>query len=285
MLPILKIIWLESTSKNRPPRQPEPTEAMDDIEQVKSYVQAYKWGGPTSALQLHHLRELSQMIRPGDTVLDLACGPGPLLLELAPIFPQTKFIGADLSPTMLQYLQQEATARGLSNISILEGDIRTLPTLGQGEIDLVISTSALHHLPKEQDLRSVFNRIKTLLKPDGGYYLFDFALLKSSKTRKIFVDEVAKLAQPLTVRDYDLSLQAAFPLELVYEFAKDELPRPCIATASAFVDFFYLLQTPPRITCSNSVKEHIDTIWQNLSFAMKMEHLSLRWLKRKSIIK
>src|SRR5688572_20159869 len=133
-------------ARERPARQPESSEAMDDVEQVRSYVKAYEWGGPTSALQLHHLRELSRMIRPGDTVLDLACGPGPLLLELAPLFPQTTFIGVDLSGTMLEYLREEIAARGLANVSVLQEDIRSLPSVGTGTVDLVISTSALHHL-------------------------------------------------------------------------------------------------------------------------------------------
>lgn len=281
MLPIVKILWHEAAADQRPKRQPEPMETMDDEEQVRAYVQAYVWGGPTSALQLHHLRELSRLIRPGETVLDLACGPGPLLLELAPLFPNTRFIGADLSPTMLRYLQQEASTRGLSNVSILEEDIRTLPSLGEGTMDLVISTSALHHLPDEMDLRSVFRRIKSLLKPGGGFYMFDFGLLKSSKTREIFVAEVAKLAPPVTARDYDFSLQASFPIDYVFDTAADELPRPYEFATSAFVDFFYMLQTPPRNACPENVQAHIDNIWRQLSPPMKMEHMMLRLLRRK----
>ncbi|MDS4042251.1 MAG: class I SAM-dependent methyltransferase [Candidatus Competibacter sp.] len=256
---------------------------MDDLDQVKSYVQAYAWGGPTSALQIHHLRELACMIRSGNTVLDLACGPGPLLLELAAIYPDSRFIGVDLSSTMLQHLEQEAVARNLSNIVILQEDIRTLPSLANTPIDLVISTSALHHLPDEDSLRQVFRRIRSLLKPGGGFYLFDFGLLKSSKTREIFVAEVAKLAPPLTVRDYDLSLQAAFPIDHVFRIAKEELPKPFAAAASAFFDFFYFLQTPCRANRSGRSQARIKEIWPTLPLAMKIEHLMIRWLRRTTI--
>lgn len=279
MLPLAKIIWQEATAGQPPVRRPEPMETMDDAEQVRSYVQAYAWGGPTSALQLHHMRELSRLIRPGDTVLDLACGPGPLILELAPVFMDTTFVGVDLSSTMLDYLRDETASRGLNNVSILKEDIRTLPSLGSGQVDLVISTSALHHLPKEEDLRLVFKRIKSLLKPDGGFYMFDFGLLKSDKTRDMFVAEVAKLAPPVTAHDYDLSLQAAFPIKRVFEYAKNELSRPFTFRTSAFVDFFYSLQTPPRAACSADTKAHLDEIWRNLSVAMKVEHQMLRWLR------
>lgn len=280
MLPIPKIIWYEATSASRPVRQNEPLETMDDLDQVQSYVQAYAWGGPTSALQIHHLRELAGLIRPGDTVLDLACGPGPLLLELAALYPDSRFIGADLSSTMLQHLDQQAASKKLSNISILLEDIRTLPTLGTAQVDLVISTSALHHLPDEDSLRQVFRRIRSLLKPDGGFYLFDFGLLKSSRTRELCVAEVAKLAPPLTARDYDLSLQAAFPVDFALKTAGEELPRPFAAATSAFVDFFYFLQTPPRTTGSDRVQARIAEVWRPLPIAMKIEHFMLRWLRR-----
>lgn len=280
MLPIPKILWHEATARARPSRQPEPAETMDDIEQVNSYVQAYAWGGPTSALQLHHLRELSRMIRPGDIVVDLACGPGPLLLELAPIYPDTSFIGVDLSTTMLEYLRRKAASRGLGNITILKDDIRTIPAVGNACVDLVISTSALHHLPDEDSLRQVFRRIRSLLRPGGGFYLFDFGLLKSSRAREMFVAEVAKLAPPLTARDYELSLQAAFPIDLVFRIAQEELPKPYAAATSAFIDFYFFLQTRQRTLPSDRAQARIDEVSRGLADAMKMEHLMIRWLRR-----
>lgn len=281
MLSLPAILWHEATTQLRPPRQPEPAGTMDDAEQVRSYVQAYEWGGPTSALQLHHLRELSSLIRPGDTVLDLACGPGPLLLELAPLYRDTTFIGADLSGTMLEHLQQEASSRPLDNVSVLKEDICTLPSLHAGSIDLVISTSALHHLRDESGLATVFQRMRSLLTPGGGFYLFDFGLLKSTRARQIFVAEVAKLAPPLTARDYELSLQAAFPIEEVRSRAEEELPRPYEFSASAFVDFFYGLRTPARAVCPDTAYTYINDRWRSLSTSMKAEYLMLRWLRRR----
>jgi arsenite methyltransferase len=285
MVPLPKVIWYETTATQRPPRQPEPLATMDDAEQVRAYVKAYEWGGPTSALQLHHLRELSRLIRPGDTVVDLACGPGPLMLELAAVLRNSVFVGVDLSGTMLQHLRQEAIARGLDNISVLQEDIRTLPSLKTGQVDLVISTSALHHLADAGSLRDVFRRISSLLKPGGGFYIFDFGLLKSSGARKLFVAEVAKLAPPITARDYDVSLKAAFPIEVVLGIAKDELPRPYNVARSAFVDFFYFLQTPPRAECSEQVRAYIDKVWRRLPHSMKIEHGMLRSLRRKRFVR
>ncbi|MEP6656011.1 MAG: class I SAM-dependent methyltransferase [Betaproteobacteria bacterium] len=284
MLPVSKIVWHESNARVRPVRRPEP-ETMTDPEQVRSYVAAYAWGGPTSALQLHHLRELSRLIRPGDVVVDLACGPGPLLLELAALYPDVTFIGVDLSSTMLDFLAAAAKARGLHNIEVRKEDIRRLPSLRGIKVDLVISTSALHHLPDEQSLLDVFHRIASLLRRDGGFYLFDFGLLKSAQARQLFVAEVAKSAPPATVRDYDLSLQAAFGLDRVYAGARKRLPRPFTASRSALVDFCYFLQSPPRATCQRSVQSYLDHVWSGLSMAMKAEHVMLRLMRTRSVIR
>jgi len=280
MLPIHRVIWHEWRESTPLVRVPEPTEAMEDPEQIRAYVKAYEWGGPTSALQLHHLRELSLMIRPGDTVLDLACGPGPLLLELAVLYPDCSFIGADLSQPMLDTMLALAAERGVCNVTALRQDVTILDSVPSGSVDLVISTSALHHLPTLSALRSAFSRIQTLLKSDGGFYIFDFGLLKSAKTQQIMVNEVAKLAMPITVQDYAHSLRAAFPVGDVVRCAREGIPRAFEARLSSFVDFFYFLQTEARSTAPSPVVDYINSTWRNLSLSMKVEHMMLRTLKR-----
>jgi hypothetical protein len=142
----------------------------------------------------------------------------------------------------------------------------------------------LHHLPCEEDLRRVFRRITTLLKPGGGFYAFDFALLKSSKSRALLVADVARLAPALTVRDYELSLAAAFPLDCVLDAARSELPRPFVASSSAFVDFFYFLQTLKRIEPSTAIAAHLRRRWLDLGVSMKSEHMMLRLLRRTATV-
>jgi ubiquinone/menaquinone biosynthesis C-methylase UbiE len=280
MLPLPKILWHEWRACEWPPRRPESSEAMENAEQVASYVKAYEWGGPTSALQLHHLRELSRIIRPGDVVLDLACGPGPLLLELAPLFPHTTFIGADLSEEMLRYLRDRVSERGLSNVTVLHEDIRTLPSIDAASIDVVISTSALHHLPTDADLVQTFRRMRAILKPQGAFYLFDFGRLKTAEARQMFVAEVARLAPPVTAHDYAESLQAAFQVDRVLEVARAELPKPYVASRSAWVDICFFLQTRPRTECAPEPRAYMARVSGALPLSMKMEHQMLRRLRR-----
>ena len=281
MLPILRILWNEYKTIHACKRINEPDEAMTDPAQVRAYVKAYEWGGPTSALQLHHLRQLAGLIRPGDTVVDLACGPGALLMELAALYPDTTFIGVDLSQVMLRHFKQEAKRRGLNNIRLLHEDMREIPSLGQNVADLVLTTSSLHHVPDEESVRQVFRRARTLLKPDGCVYMFDFGLLKSERAMEYFVAEVARLAPPLTVQDYRASLKAMFPIPHVLEMAREELPEGFEAYRSRSIDFFWFLQSPPRTEPNAAVAAKLDAIARSLSPAMRIEHALLRFFRRR----
>jgi arsenite methyltransferase len=271
MLPIHKIIWHEWREKNTPMRVPEPSEAMEDMEQIRAYVKAYEWGGPTSALQLHHLRELSTLIRPGDTVLDLACGPGPLLLELAPLYPDCRFIGADLSRPMLDVLTESCEARGIRNVETLCEDIRLMPSLASGSVDMIITTSALHHLPDLECLGQVFERAERLLKPDGGVYVFDFGLVKSPRARELLVADVASKAPAVTAVDYAHSLNAAFPIDEVVKLARRQFRRPLAITSSRFVDFFYFIRSQARCGAAAETMSYVQRMRQRCPMPVKME--------------
>jgi arsenite methyltransferase len=280
VLPIHKLIWHESRARERPIRVPEPSEAMEDSEQIRAYVKAYEWGGPTSALQLYHLRQLATLIRPGDTVLDLACGPGPLLLELAPLYPQCRFIGADLSRPMLAVLEESAATRGLGNVQTLCADIRQLPSLGERSVDVIISTSALHHLPDLDSLRQTLIRSESLLTSDGGLYLFDFGLVRSQATRDLLVADVARRAPAITAVDYAHSLRAAFPIADVVALARQHLKRELVITGSRFVDFFYFIRTGERCRPSPGTVAEIDRIARRCGVQTQVETAMLNRLQR-----
>jgi len=279
VLPIHKLIWHEWRAKTVPVRVPEPSEAMEDREQIRAYVKAYEWGGPTSALQLYHLTQLASMIRPGDTVLDLACGPGPLLLELAPLFPDCRFIGADLSQPMLDVLNESAAQRGLRNVQTLREDIRELPSLAPGSVDMVITTSALHHLPDLDCLEQVFARAERLLKPDGGLYVFDFGLVRSPRARALLVADVARKAPPVTAVDYKHSLDAAFPVDEVVARARRTFHRPLTVRSSRFIDFFYFIRTPDRRAPAAEVLDYARAMRAQCGLPVRAEEAMLQHLQ------
>jgi SAM-dependent methyltransferase len=96
---------------------------------------------PAHADGLELLRKLAS-IKPGQRVLDAACGPGLLACALAA--DGAELTGLDLTPAMLREAERRSTAQG-QKISWIEGDITCLPFADES-FDLVCSRYSLHHL-------------------------------------------------------------------------------------------------------------------------------------------
>jgi ubiquinone/menaquinone biosynthesis C-methylase UbiE len=86
-------------------------------------------------------------LRPGDTVIDMACGTGLnfSLIQQA-IGPDGRLIGVDLTDAMLAVAQQRIESNGWGNVSLVQSDAAkfSYPT----EIDGILSTYAMSHVPE-----------------------------------------------------------------------------------------------------------------------------------------
>lgn len=79
---------------------------------------------------------------PDDEVLDVACGPGRLTLDLAPHV--RRITGIDLTPGMLAQAQAALAESGAGNVAFVQGDAAALP-FADGAFSIVISSAAFHH--------------------------------------------------------------------------------------------------------------------------------------------
>jgi ubiquinone/menaquinone biosynthesis C-methylase UbiE len=86
-------------------------------------------------------------LRPGDTVVDMACGTGLnfSLIQQA-IGPDGRIIGVDLTDAMLAQAQQRIESKGWSNVSLVQAD--AIEFAYPGEIDGILSTYAMSHVPE-----------------------------------------------------------------------------------------------------------------------------------------
>ena len=108
-------------------------------------------------------------LRPGDSVVDIACGTGLnfSLIEQV-IGPAGRIVGVDLTDAMLSQAQQRIEANGWSNISLVQADAAAFdfPT----EVDAILSTYALTQVPECGD---VISRGATALSHGGRWAVLD----------------------------------------------------------------------------------------------------------------
>lgn len=89
--------------------------------------------------------------RPDDVVLDLGTGTGLIALGLAG--KAGHVVGRDISEGMIEQARSKATDSGLGNVEFGYGEFRD-PQY-DGEVDIVVSNFALHHLPDEEKREAI----------------------------------------------------------------------------------------------------------------------------------
>lgn len=191
-------------------RVPEPDLVMENPDNVREYRDAGLANGNGSSVYLYNLLLLTPAIKPGSTVVDLACGPANLLVELAKLHPDSRFIGVDLSLEMLKWAKELKSAADIRNVDFIQADITDIQKLQPSAADLVMSTLSLHHLPSLETLRRCFGEMERILKPGGAIHLMDFASLKLESTAKYFAYERTRGLGEFLAMDYACSLRAAF---------------------------------------------------------------------------
>jgi ubiquinone/menaquinone biosynthesis C-methylase UbiE len=102
-------------------------------------------GYPQRAQRLRAVQALS--LRPGDVVVDVACGTGlnfPLIEDV--IGPDGRIVGVDLTDAMLAQARDRIETNGWSNVSLVQADAAAFdfPT----EVDAILSTYALSQVPE-----------------------------------------------------------------------------------------------------------------------------------------
>jgi ubiquinone/menaquinone biosynthesis C-methylase UbiE len=108
-------------------------------------------------------------LRPGATVVDLACGTGQNfpLIEQA-IGPGGRIIGVDLTDAMLAQAQRRIDDDGWRNVSLVQGDAADYSF--PAELDAILSTYALSHVP---ECGAVIARGAEALAPGGCWVVLD----------------------------------------------------------------------------------------------------------------
>jgi ubiquinone/menaquinone biosynthesis C-methylase UbiE len=92
-------------------------------------------------------------------VLDIACGPGDLLLHLSKTVPNVNLTGMDIAPGMVKAAQEKLAGKA-KILQMSDGD---QPFPGNS-FDVITITMAFHHFPQQAD---TLHDIKKLLRQNG----------------------------------------------------------------------------------------------------------------------
>jgi len=148
----------------------------------------------TDRVSLERLRELAEP-SPDMIALDVATGPGHTAMELAPHLDFA--VGLDLTRTMLKKAKELSVGRGISNLSLVQGNVYSLP-FDDGTFDILACRRAAHHFP---DLDGAVRSMCRVLREGGVMVIEDRSVPEDD-----FVDELMNRLDVLHdrshVRDY-----------------------------------------------------------------------------------
>jgi arsenite methyltransferase len=118
-----------------------------------------------------HLRriEASWQQQPPADVLELGFGQGYNLGFLAPRHPGVRFQGIDLTPDHLELARARTTAAGLTNTTLMLGDLHQLPQ-ADASVDEVFAIEAFCYA---RDVPRALAEVARVLRPGGRFTLFD----------------------------------------------------------------------------------------------------------------
>ncbi len=109
--------------------------------------------------------------RPGQTILDVGCGPGFATLDLAQLIGNTgRVIGVDASDRFIGYLKSQITARGMTNVDVRVGDVQKLE-LPPASVDAAYARWVMCFVP---DPDAVVAGVARALKPGGVFTIQDY---------------------------------------------------------------------------------------------------------------
>ena len=114
-------------------------------------------------------------------ILDIGCGPGIHLLELAKIYPDYSFYGIDHDNNMIEYAINEANS-DKHHLQYISGDVLSDPFLDNNNFDFIFSLgNSLTLIWGKSSIESLLRKISENLKENGVLF---FQILNGDNPRK-----------------------------------------------------------------------------------------------------
>ena len=105
----------------------------------------------------------------GQAVLELGCGWGSLSLWMAEHYPASRITAVSNSASQRAYIEGQAAARGLANLTVITCDMNDFSP--EGRYDRVVSVEMFEHM---SNWRSLLERVAGWLNPEGRLFIHVF---------------------------------------------------------------------------------------------------------------
>jgi 2-polyprenyl-3-methyl-5-hydroxy-6-metoxy-1,4-benzoquinol methylase len=116
---------------------------------------------------------LAEQLAQGIRVLDVGCGRGRIMNKLAELYPQSRFVGMDLSVDAVRFARDEARQEGLDNSEFMAVYLSTFDENAESEsFEFITTFDAIHDQAKPLN---VLKGVHRALKPEGVYLMQDIS--------------------------------------------------------------------------------------------------------------
>lgn len=276
---MLAHLLLERLSRRVLARIPEPDLVMHDPAQVAAFVDCGRDEGLLAFTHLFHALHITPLVRPGDRVLDLACGPANQLAQVARLNPQAHFVGLDASATMLEVARTTLAHSALDNVELSTGDMTRLTAFGDASMDCVMCTMSLHHLPDTLALAHTLREVRRVLKPGGALYLVDFGRFKRTRTQHFFAHDRRDCQSARFTQDYLQSLQAAFSVAELRD-ATTPLGPDVVCYLTPLAPFMVVFKSMARRALDANTQSRMRQAYAGLTPAQQQDfRVFARWFR------
>jgi SAM-dependent methyltransferase len=144
-------------------------------------------------LVLPNLPGLQARLASGARVLDVGCGGGWAVVQLAERFPESTCVGIDLEPYSVELAKRLIAERGLTGRC--EARLQSADELGEDDsFDVATSFLVVHEIAPSRK-PGAFAAVARALKPGGSFLVFDETYPETDEALRTMPSRFAALAQ------------------------------------------------------------------------------------------
>ncbi|TWU39520.1 hypothetical protein Poly41_23750 [Novipirellula artificiosorum] len=170
-------------------------------------------------LSMQLITEAAVRLTPNiERVLDIGCGAGNNTLKLRQVYG--KLFASDLldlSATMLARAKQRVNEAGIEAVTTWRSDLRDAE-LPKESYDVVLAAAVLHHLRDDEDWRAAFEKIISVLRPGGSFWITDLVVQETAPVHELMWSRYGDYLEGLGGVEYR---------QKVFEYIdREDSPRP-----------------------------------------------------------